>query len=362
MPGQHFLLSAAAKDLPLRRVFAMKEDQAFRIFRRARWPDTNGRVPWCPHCGCEGAYEMKPKPGASKLPNRFRCKQAECGKDFSVTSGTILANRKLSFKTLLAAVVLSVQSVKGKAALQLSRELGVQYKTAWVLSHKLREAVAAQRASMTLDGTVEMDGLYIGGHIRPANREEDRIDRRAPNPRRQCVMVLRQRRGRTLATVVPGEQRDPAWDLVRGHVRGPAELIADEAPGYDELVGLFPMVRNNHRQAYVVAPGASTNQAESFFSRLRRAENGIHHRISGVYLDWYVADLAYREDMRRKRMSGLMGLYVASALLHPVSRNISGYWQGNKPEHTLGWDGENLDHRGMARRGRPADANARPGA
>ncbi len=244
---------------------------------------------------------------------------------------------------MLAAVVLSVQSVKGKAALQLSRELSVQYKTAWVLSHKLREAVAAQRAAMTLDGTVEMDGLYIGGHVRPANREEDRVDRRVHNPRRQCVMVLRQRKGRTLATVVPGEQRDPAWDLVRRHVRHPAELVADEAPGYDELVGLFPMVRNNHREAYVVAPGASTNQAESYFSRLRRAEDGIHHRMSGTYLDWYVADLAWREDMRRTKMSGLMGLYAASALMHPVSRNVAGYWQGNKPPRTLGWDGQNLN-------------------
>jgi len=343
VPGQHFLLSAAARELPLSRVFAMKEDQAFRIFRRARWPDTNGRVPWCPHCGCEGAYEMKPKPGASRLPNRFRCKQAECGKDFSVTSGTILANRKLPFRTLLAAVVLSVQSVKGKAALQLSRELSVQYKTAWVLSHKLREAVAAQRAAMTLDGTVEMDGLYIGGHVRPKNRVEDRVDRRAHNPRRQCVMVLRQRKGRTLATVVPGEQQDPAWDLVRRHVRGAARLVADEAPGYDELVGLFPVVRNNHGRAYVVEPGASTNQAESYFSRVRRAENGVHHRMSGTYLDWYVADLAWREDMRRTKMKGLTGLYVASALMHPVSRNIAGYWQGNKPPRTLGWDGENLN-------------------
>ncbi len=315
----------------------MSEADAYRAFRRVRWPDSNGMVPWCPRCGAEGAYELASRNGRS-FSNRLRCKQSECRHDFSVTSGTIFQNRKLPFRTMLQAVALSVQSSKGKAALQLSRELCVQYKTAWVLSHKLREAVAAERAAMTLSGTVEMDGLYIGGTPRLANRREDRIDnRRGHNPKKQCVMALRQRGGRILATVVPGELRAPAWDLVRQHVRAPGELVADEAGGYDDLVALFPMKRNNHGEAYVVEPGASTNQAESFFSRLRRSAHGVHHRVAGTYLDWYVADLAVREDMRRVPTKDRLPQYLASALAHPPSRNIAGYWQGVKPPRTLGW-------------------------
>lgn len=137
--------------------------------------------------------------------------------------------------------------------------------------------------------------------------------------------------------MVPGEQRAPAWDLVRRHVRGPAHLVADEAPGYDDLVALFPMTRNNHGQAYVVEPGSSTNQAESYFSRIRRSFHGVHHRAAGIYLDWYVADLAHREDMRRMPMKDLAGRYLNAALAHPPSRNIAGYWQGNKPARKLGW-------------------------
>ena len=323
----------------------MSEAEAFGTFCKSRWPDGK---PWCPHCGCEGAYEYAPRKVTAKdgsmrparaFSNRFRCKQEGCRQDFSVTTGTILAHRKLSFRTLLQAVALSTQSVKGKAALQLSRELSVQYKTAWVLSHKLREAVAAERAAMTLQGTVEMDGMYVGGTPRPANRREDRVDhRKLANPKKQCVLALRQREGRILATVVPGEQRAPAWDLVRRHVRGPAHLVADEAPGYDDLVALFPLTRNNHGNAYVVAPGSSTNQAESFFSRVRRSFHGVHHRAAGTYLDWYVADLAHREDMRRMPMKELAGRYLGAALAHPPSRNIAGYWQGNKPARTLGWN------------------------
>ncbi len=170
---------------------------------------------------------------------------------------------------------------------------------------------------MVLEDTVEMDGMYVGGTPRPANRREDRVDHReVANPKRQCVMALRQRQGRTLATVVPGAQREPAWDLVRRHVRGPARLVADEAPGYDDLVALFPMTRNNHGRAYVVEPDSSTNQAESLFSRMRRSFHGVHHRAAGTYLDWYVADLAHREDMRRVPMKELAGRYLGAALAH----------------------------------------------
>ena len=97
------------------------------------------------------------------------------------------------------------------------------------------------------------------------------------------------------------------------------------------------MRRNNHGQAYVVEPGSSTNQAESFFSRVRRSAHGVHHRVAGTYLDWYVSDLAFREDMRRMPMNLLSKRYLGTALAHPVSRNIAGYWQGVKPPGVLGW-------------------------
>lgn len=330
--AQHFLLTKAARTLPLARIFKMREDTAYSWFKKARWPETGGE-PYCPRCGCVGAWELTRR--------RFKCREKTCRTEFTVTSGTIFASRNLSFRKILAVIALSVNAAKGKAALQVAREVDVDYKTAWVLLHKLREAVAAERAAMELSGTIEMDGMYIGGHVKPKNRKEDRVDRRLAenqNGRRQCVMALRQRRGRTLATVVPGEHADVAWDIVRRRVRGPAELVADEARGYDDLVGLFTMVRNNHGEAYVVEPGASTNQAESFFSRVRRAAHGVHHRFAGRYLDWYVADLAWREDMRRRDMKTQAHDLLFRALAHPVSRNIKGYWQGNKPLGVLGWD------------------------
>ncbi len=88
--------------------------------------------------------------------------------------------------------------------LQLSRDLDCQYKTAFVLAHKLREAIASEIQGATLSGTVEVDGCYFGGIIRPANKKEDRIDRRLAenkSDKRRVVIVARERHGRTITTV-----------------------------------------------------------------------------------------------------------------------------------------------------------------
>jgi len=329
--AQHFLLTKAARDLPLPRILRMGEEAAYRLFMRARWPETEGE-PWCPHCGCMKVWHLTRR--------RLKCGAKECRREFSVTSGTIFANRKLSFRQMLAVLALSVNTAKGQSAIQISRQVGIAYKTAWVLLMKLREAVAAERSRLRLQGTVEIDGMYVGGHIKPKNRREDRVDRRLAqnrNGRRQCIMALRQREGHTLAVVVPGEYADVAWDLVRRFVGQPAELRADEHAAYNDLIGLFPIVRTNHAEAYVPEPGASTNQAESFFSRIRRAALGVNHRVAGRYLDWYAADLAWREDMRRLPASQEFITILKNALGHPVSRNLAGYWQGVKPPRILGW-------------------------
>jgi transposase-like protein len=271
----------------------MKEADAYRWFCKARWDKGE---PNCPVCGSLKVHSIRRR--------RFRCGEKECRREFSVTTGTILACHKLPFKKMLLAVAIAVLSVKGKAALQLKRELGVSCKTAFVLLHKLREAIAAGRQQMKLKGIVEMDGMYLGGHLRPANKAEDRVDARlAENQtgKRMAIIAMRERGpdNRTVAAAAPEERGDVAWHLVKNHVVEGAELRADQHKSYDELVGLATMVRNDHEKAYVETADASTNQAESFFSRARRGEIGIYHRAAGKYLDWYAADSAWREDHRR---------------------------------------------------------------
>ncbi len=95
-----------------------------------------------------------------------------------MTSGTVFANRKLSFKKIIMAIWEEITAAKGMAALHLSRKLKVQYKTAYVLLQKLREAVGLRRNLIKLQGTVQIDGKYVGGVLRKANKKEERKDGR----------------------------------------------------------------------------------------------------------------------------------------------------------------------------------------
>jgi transposase-like protein len=314
---QHFLLSAAARTLSLKAVFRMGEDQAYDTFRKLRWAETDGDAV-CPRCGCVETYD---------IPTRRKFKCVGCHHQFSVTSGTIFASRKLSFTDLLAAIVIFVNGAKGVSALQVSRDLDVQYKTAFVLSHKLREAMAREQQGRTLDGVVEIDGAYFGGYVKPENRKEDRVDRRLSfnrSGKRQCVVVMRERKGRSLPFVVANE--GDAVPYVRDHVANLAILHADEGSGWDALHAGWMTERVNHSVQFF-DKGACTNQAESYFSRLRRMEVGTHHHIAGPYLGFYAREASWREDNRRVSNGDQATLVGGAAMASRVSRTWKGYWQ-----------------------------------
>jgi transposase-like protein len=315
--AQHFLLSTAARSLSIARVARMSDAEAAEAFKQIRWHTTNGD-PVCPRCGCLGIHSFKTRA-------LFKCKA--CEHQFSITSGTIFASRKLPLRTVLLAIAIFVNGVKGHSALQLSRDLDVQYKTAFVFSHKIREALAAENANATVSGEVAVDGAYFGGHVRPANHRENRVDRRRSENqtgKRRVVVVAREKDGKTLPFVFKSEPE--ALAALGERIVVGSTVHADEATHWDALHSRYLTNRINHQEAYS-ADGACTNDAESFFSRLRRSEIGIHHHIAGPYLSAYAAEMAWREDNRR-RSNGEQYLTVVNAVLaHPVSRQWKGYWQ-----------------------------------
>ncbi len=315
--SQHFLLSTAARTLSLAKVMRLSDDQAFDIFKGIRWAANDGE-PVCGKCGCVEIYTY----AARRI---FKCKG--CGAQFSVRSGTIFASRKMDLRDILAAIAIFVNGAKGHSALQLSRDLDCQYKTAFVLSHKIREALAAEQATSELSGVVEVDGAYFGGYVKPANRREDRVDRRRKvhqTGKRQVVVVARERGGETLTQVHKTEADGVAF--VMANVNPGSTVHADEASHWDNLEARFLTKRINHSVEYSSAESC-TNQAESFFSRLRRAEIGMHHHIAGKYLSAYATEMAWREDNRRVSNGEQFLMATSSALAHPVSRQWKGYWQ-----------------------------------
>lgn len=315
--AQHFLLSAKARTLSLKEIYQGGEDQAYQTFCEIRWADTDGEAV-CPRCGCMDVYSITTR-------RKFKC--AACYHQFSVTSGTIFASRKMAYTDLLAAICIFINAVKGISALQLSRDLDCQYKTAFVLAHKMREALAAEIDGHTLDEHVEIDGAYFGGHIRPANLKEDRIDRRLARyqtGKRRVVVALRERKGRTL-TFVTRDERD-GIDFAKAFVARDAIMYADEASHWDALHDGWKTLRINHSEAYSL-DGACTNQVESYFARLRRMVRGQHHHVSARYLHQYAHEAAWKEDHRRLDNGALASRALGLALAHPVSRNWAGYWQ-----------------------------------
>lgn len=181
-------------------------------------------------------------------------------------------------------------------------------------------------------GTLLPNTAYFGGHVKPANFKEHRKDRRlAENQtgKRKCVVVMRQRGGRTIT--VAGKSELQAVPEIMKRVAPGTIIHADEATSWDGLQNHYEMRRINHSVCYSDGM-ACTNGAESYFSRLRRAELGTHHSIRKAYLGAYAGEMAWREDHRRESNGVQFIGIVKSAAQHPVSRQWKGYWQRHLPK------------------------------
>jgi transposase-like protein len=322
--SQHFLLASATRTLSLASVMRMSDEEAERVFIRLRWSDNKGE-PYCPHCGCPIVYSCRRPNGAP----RWRCKA--CRKDLSVTSGTLFHAHKMPLKSYLLAIAVFCNEVKGKSMLALSRDLGVQYKTSFVLAHKMREAMASELRGINIGGEgrkAEIDGGYFGGYVKPANRIENRRDRRLrqnQSGKRKVVVVIRERDGKTLPGVFASEVA--ALNFIRTRIARGTTVYADEAGAWNELHGRFTMHRINHQEAYSLDGDIYTNNAESFFSRMRRAEIGHHHHLAGPYLARFAQESAWREDHRRDPNGVQVDRVTALAMRNKPSVDFCGYWQ-----------------------------------
>jgi hypothetical protein len=171
----------------------MSDEEAHARFQRIRWAD-NGGEPYCQRCCCLDVRKLTTRPV-------WKCKG--CSHQFSVTAGTIFADRKRPIRDYLLAIAIFTNGAKGHSALQLSRDLNCQYKTAFVLAHKLREVIEAEQRKTKFSNATEkeIDGAYFGGHVKQENVVAERVDRRTAEQKtgkRQVVVVMRERKGRTL--------------------------------------------------------------------------------------------------------------------------------------------------------------------
>jgi len=313
--AQHFLLSAAARTLSVKAIARMSDAEATAAFRAVRFAESGGR-PVCPYCAFDAIYEYRQRA-------IFKCKR--CEKQFSLTSGTPFHSRKMPIGDILLAIFVFTTDANGSAALRLGRYINCSYKTAFVLFHKLREAVQNHRDKPMLTGEVEIDGAVVGGFIRPKNVSKERTDlRKIPyrSKKQQSVVVLRQRGGETRTAVLAHESH--ALPFILANIAETATVYTDGASHWHILSGYFELRQINHKVAYST-PEACTNGAENYFSILRRSECGIYHRIAGKHLAAYAAEFTWRVDSRRldngTRYKSLLALAA-----RPGRSKLRNYW------------------------------------
>ncbi|MEZ7196891.1 IS1595 family transposase [Pseudodesulfovibrio karagichevae] len=336
MHSQHFLLEAQARKISLPEVAEWDAETVRAKFQELRWPETGGD-PVCPKCGCvDSHYYLRTR-------EQWRCKG--CGHTFSLTSGTWLASTKLPLKKILIGIVALANAVKGMSALQLMRHMNVQYKTAYVFYHRLREALYAARPDIEAwSGQVEIDGAYLNPSTRLANKKEDRPEKskRSKKPSR-CILVLRQRGKiregalRTLTFVIDTENAADIMDIVEQQLVRGTEVITDQHSAYSDLMAYFTHTQVNHDIHFVGPSGENTNQAESYFSRLRRFVRGQVHHLSVEYLDLYANEIAYREDMRRlDNRETSFDMITKLLSLERGKPRFRGYWDRTSRNDGLG--------------------------
>ena len=297
--SSHFLLSAKARTLSLSAVLRMTEEGAETAFMAHplgsyRWQADRARAAAARRSMTAGS-PTAPRAGAARRAARISASPA----------GRSSPSTRCRCGTTSRPSRSSVNEVKGKSrACALSRDLDVQYKTAFVLAHKLREAMASELKGLRLGGdgeTVEVDGGYFGGYIKPANHRENRRrpspcqapDRQAPGRRRDA------RAGRFARCQPCSSPKAPHWAGSPLACRPDTRLMADEAKSWNDLHARFAMEPDRPRPVLQPAGRLYTNGAEEFFSRMRRAEIGHHHHIAGPYLVRYAQESAWREDHRR---------------------------------------------------------------
>ena len=218
----------------------------------------------------------------------------------------------MPLRAYLLAIAIFCNEVKGKSMLALSRDLGTHYMKAFVLAHKMREATATEVRTQPIGGEgrkAEIDGGYFGGYVKPANRRENRRDRRLrqhQSGKRKVVVVIRERgpEGKTLPGVFPTEA--DALGFIRRNLAPQTTLYADEAPAWNDLHARYELHRINHQEVYSLPGGISDQRGGEFLlaHAARRDRPSSPRR-------WAVPDpvrarerLARRSPQRPERFAG----------------------------------------------------------
>ncbi|HLI10233.1 MAG TPA: IS1595 family transposase [Alphaproteobacteria bacterium] len=277
------------------------------------WKD--GR--YCPHCGATEGMVKVEGTKKSHRPGLYYCNS--CGKQFTVTVGTLFERSHIPLHKWVLAFHLMSASKKGISAHQLHRMLGITYKSAWFMTHRIREAMHNPQYPGPMGkggGTVEADETFVGG--KKENRSKAKRAQ-AFQPRKAIVVSLVERGGEARSFHVKSTSARTLRLKLRLHISQTAHLRTDEWQGYYGLKRDFASHETvNHSAEEYVRGDAHTNTVEGFFSIFKRGVVGVYHHISEQHLSRYLSEFDFRysnraalkitDDMRAaKALAGIKG-------------------------------------------------------
>lgn len=353
----HYTQKKSFRSYPLKKVMRLSEDEAWSIFKKCRFGD--GDLIKCPDClSVDKHYFISTR-------KQWTCKN--CEHRFSVTSGTPFNNRKLCFGDLLCLIHAFVTAPKGVPAVDFVADTGVAYKTAYLNLMKIREALHGSMDLTKLKGIVHIDCLHICGKPRKGNvrlstdsasvnsilrNRKNSINpdkKTAPEPhniekfkKRRIVLAMSQLRldddgsygsDRTIFYILESESWKNIMKPINDSVSKDAIIMTDKGPSFNKIEPVLG-IRHfsvNHSQHYMDEFGVNNNMAESFFSRIRRAEFGVYNAMSNRYLAFYISEFVYRNDHNKDlEMELQIHELLERVLSREPSKAFTGYYQGYK--------------------------------
>jgi transposase-like protein len=281
------------------------EADAYEFLEQLRWDGE----PVCPHCGTDRKpYFLNPRNGTSRKTRTgskserrvWKCSNPECRRQFSVLTGSIFHGTKIPVRTWVFVVFEMCASKNGVSAREIERKYDLTPKTAWFMLHRIREAMKREPVAGLLSGRVVADETWYGGTPRNRHGYDPAKSVSGKTDKTQIMSLISRETGEVRSQVIPN---------VRGHnLRAVldeqldvanTQLHTDSSEAYRRVNdGFLAHSSVDHKAREWVRGDVSTNQAESYFSQLKRSLDGTHHHVSREHLHRYLAEFDFRYTTR----------------------------------------------------------------
>jgi hypothetical protein len=276
------------------------EGDAYKFLEDLRW----GERPVCPHCGGVDPYFLNPKNGNSRKTRTGTASQRrvwkcrECRKQFSVLTDTIFHGSKIPIRTWVFVIFEMASSKNGVSAREIERKYDLTSKSAWFMMHRIREAMKREPMAGLLKGRVAVDETYIGGKPKNRHRSDPREQARGFGETDQTAVValVHRETGEVRSAVMERvTSENLKWAIMRQTWGPDTHLETDGSFRYPRIADRFAShTAVDHQAGEYVRGNVTTNQAENFFSQLKRSIDGTHHHVSVEHLPRYLAEFDFR--------------------------------------------------------------------